>query len=202
MKTTKRFIKHYKNGYMPWAHEEPDFNLIEVVKNHPMTPCKALELGCGTGIDAIWLAKNGFDVTAVDVSEIAIDLSRKNAQKDNVDCHFYTLDFLKEKPDQAPFDFVFDRGYFHSYKTPKERKTIATRIADILSRDGLWLTLMGSCDSPPREGGPPMRSANEIVSVVEPLFEVLLLKASVFGNDEENPAKNWVCLMKRRSDFI
>jgi SAM-dependent methyltransferase len=202
MKTSNRFIQHYKDGYMPWAHQNPDFNLVDMVKDFPIKPCKALELGCGTGTDAIWLAKSGFDISAVDVSEVAIDLARENAQKASVDCHFYTLDFCEDKPDRPPYDFVFDRGYFHSYKTINERKKIAARIADLLSPGGLWLTLMGSCDSPPREGGPPMRSANEIASVVEPLFEILLLKASVFGNDEENPAKNWVCLMKRRSDFV
>jgi len=115
MKTSKRFIEHYKKGYMPWVHQNPDFNLVEMVESHPIKSCKALELGCGTGTDAIWLAKNGFDVSAVDVSEIAIKMAQEGAQKANLDCNFSILNFWDDKPPSSPFDFVFDRGYFHSY---------------------------------------------------------------------------------------
>jgi len=183
---------------MPWAHQNPDFNLVDTINNLPIKPCKALELGCGTGTDAIWLAEKGFDVTAVDVSDVAIGMAMKNARDKDINCNFQTLDFWKNFPENGSYDFIFDRGYFHSYKTPKKRTFIAKRVAESLSKDGRWLTLMGSCDSPPREGGPPMRSAKEIVMAVEPFFEILLIKASVFGNDQENPAKNWVCLMKKR----
>ncbi len=183
---------------MPWAHEKPDFNLIEMVKDWPVPVSKALELGCGTGTDAIWLAENGFDVTAIDVSDIAIKLARERAEKAKVHCHFVTMDFEKESPEDTPFDFVFDRGHFHSYKTHKRRKIFTRRVAEQLTSNGLWLSLIGSCDSPPRNGGPPMHSAGEIVRGVEPYFEILLLKASKFGSDMKQPAKNWVCLMKRR----
>lgn len=198
MGTSKKFINHYRNGYMPWTHEEVDFNFADMVRDWPINPCRALELGCGTGTDAIWFAQNGFDVTAVDVSDIAIGIARENANKHNVECNFIVADFWKDGLDQGNFDLVFDRGYFHSYKTGKKRHKMAKLVTGQLNAGGLWLSLIGSCDSPPRTGGPPMHSAKEIISGVEPFFEILVMKSSRFGSEKENPAKNWVVLMKKR----
>jgi len=199
MKTKKRFVKHYDKGFMPWAHEKPDFNLVEMVEHWPVKPCKALEIGCGTGTDAIWLAQNGFDVTAVDAVEVPIRLAREKAEKSKTNVQFHVLDFLNENLDTTPFDFVFDRGYFHSYRTQSKRNRLAKRVAGVLVEGGLWLSLSGSCDSPPRQTGPPMRSAKNIVDAVEKYFEILLIKSGYFGNEQKNPAKIWVCLLKKRS---
>lgn len=199
MEIKKRFSKHYEKGFMPWAHEEPDFNLIEVVESLPVKPCKALEPGCGTGTDSIWLAQSGFDVTACDVVEIPLNIAREKAEKMEASVQFLQLDFLNDDIKNAPFNFVFDRGYFHSYDTPGKRKNLAGKVASVLSDNGLWLSLVGSCDSPPRDSGPPMRSAKNIVDAVEKYFEIQFLRAGFFGNKEEKPAKIWVCLMKKRA---
>lgn len=198
MGTKERFIKHYEKGYMPWAHTKPDFNLIVTLKDWNIKPGKALEIGCGNGIDAIWLAEQGFEITAIDVSPIAIDLAKKNAGKTDIKGNFLVQNFLLDEPPDSPYDFVFDRGYFHSFKTIIRRKRIARKIANNLSKNGVWLSLIGSCDSPPRETGPPKHSARSILNAVEPYFELQVLKASIFGSDQEKPAKNWVCLMKKR----
>jgi SAM-dependent methyltransferase len=198
MKTKSRFIEHYKAGYMPWVHKKPDFNLVEMVENWPIKPCRTLEVGCGTGTDSIWLAKKDFEVTAVDVSEIPIGIATEHALKSKVNVNFLTRDFLTEAIPGSPFDFVFDRGYFHSYRSSISRKAVARAMAKNLNKGGLWLTLVGSCDSPPREGGPPMRSAKNIIDAVESFFEVLLLKTSKFGSDSKEPANIWVCLLKKR----
>jgi SAM-dependent methyltransferase len=197
--TKHRFQNHYKQGFMPWVHSKPDFNLVEMVNEWPIKPCKALELGCGTGTDAIWLAKQGFDVTAVDAVDIPIEIARKQAVRDSVKCNFLVREFMKEHVPGGPFAFAFDRGYFHSYKSHVKRKQIAKTLSNLLMNDGLWLTLAGSCDSPPRTDGPPMRSAKNIVDAVEPFFEIKLLRASVFGSESEIPANIWVGLMKKRS---
>jgi SAM-dependent methyltransferase len=198
MGTGKRFINHYKNGYMPWHHENADFNLVNMVEKWPVHPCRVLEIGCGTGTDAIWLAQNDFDVTAADVSDIAIKMASERAEKAGVKIKFHNIDFWTEGLDEGKFDFVFDRGYFHSHKTDKKRKKFASKVARQLKSGGLWLSLVGSCDSPPRTSGPPMHSATEIVKGVEPYFEILQLKASRFGSDMKVPAKNWVCMFKKR----
>ena len=196
MKTKERFINHYKEGFMPWAHKKPDFNLVDMLTDWPVKSDKAIEMGCGTGTDSLWLEEQGFSVTAVDVSDIAINIAKESDVKKNV--HFLVRDFMHDDIPGGPFDFAFDRGYFHSYDSDRERKQMAKRVATQLSENGFWLTLVGSCDSPSREGGPPMRSAKNIIDAVEDYFEIKLLKTSTFGSESEVPANIWVCLMKKR----
>lgn len=199
MNTKDRFINHYEKGYMPWDHTKPDFNLVDTIQNQNIKPCKTLEIGCGTGSDSIWLASQGFNVCAVDVSPIAINMAIEKAKEATVKCQFLVKDFLNDTIPDPPYSFVFDRGYFHSFKTNGRRKKIAKYIAYYLADDGLWLSLIGNCDSPPRDSGPPARSAKDIIRATEPFFELQFLKTSVFGNEQNNPAKNWVCLLKKRS---
>ena len=198
MTVKRRFIKRYKEGVTPWAHKNPDFNLVDMVKEWPVEPCKTLEIGCGTGTDAIWLARQGFEVIASDISGIAIQEARKSAEEEDVECNFLVIDFLHEKIPGAPFDFAFDRGVFHSFKHSASRKKFAKKVAQNLAKDGLWLSLVGSKDRPEEETGPPRRSAANSINAVEPFFEVLSLHVSKFGSDSPIPSSCWVCLMKKR----
>ena len=119
MNTKTRFVNYYGEGYMPWVHSKPDFNLVEVVESWPVNACKTLEIGCGTGTDAIWLAKQGFNVTAIDAVDLPINLANEQARKEGVNCTFMVKDFFKDEIPGDPFQFIFDRGFFHSYKSNK-----------------------------------------------------------------------------------
>lgn len=198
MDTQERFIQHYKNGFLPWAHEKPDFNLVEMIDNWPIKPCKTLEPGCGTGTDSIWLSQQGFQTIATDVSPIAIDKANENASKQNTKVDFRLMDFLTETLKPKEYGFVFDRGFFHSFDSHSDRKEIAKRMATVLEDNGLWLSLIGNADGIKTDPGPPLRSAEEIVSAIEPYFKILSIRASHFGNDEDKPARIWVCLMRKR----
>ncbi len=198
MNINERFKNHYKNDYMPWAHKNPDFNLVEMVERWPIKPCKTLEMGCGTGIDAIWLASQNFDVTACDVSDIAIQMAENDLPDNITKCTFHVLDCLNDPIPESPFEFVFDRGYFHSYNTKKDHRKLARKIAESLQPNGLWLSISGSFDAPERETGPPRLRAKDIIDGVEDLFRVLSLNATHFGSDQEDPARAWVYLLRKR----
>ena len=198
MSTQDRFKKRYKTGDTPWDLGKPDFNLIEVVTTRFIQPCKALDIGCGTGDNAIWLAKHNFDVTGSDLSEIAIEQAEQKSTIAGVKCRWLAADFLKKQIPGIPFGFVFDRGCFHSYKTDNERKRFAQKVSAHLAKDGLWLSIVGSADDPPRDHGPPQLTAREIVISVEPYFEILSLTSGHFGSKSDKPPKAWICLMKKR----
>ncbi len=188
----------YESGFTPWDIGKPDFNLVEVVTSWPIPGGKALDIGCGTGDNSIWLAGNGFLVTGADTSEIALENARKKALEAKVECRFILADFLDDKIESAPFGFAFDRGCFHSFGSKEERGRFAQNVASHLEEAGLWLTLVGNADEERKGPGPPQRTAEDIVSAVEPCFEILSLVSSHFGSNRPDPPRAWRCLMRKR----
>ena len=199
MRKKSRFETRYIKGDLPWDVKRADSSLTNLVEDNTIPKGSVLEIGCGTGDNSIWLAHQNFEVTACDVSSTAIKLAIEKASNNNVDCKFIVADFLNDSISGSPFDFVFDRGCFHSFRTKGKRLKIAKNVSSHLNKNGMWLSLIGSADTPPREVGPPMLSARNIVDSVEKYFEILSLTASYFETDQPNPAPNWVCLMKKRS---
>jgi 2-polyprenyl-3-methyl-5-hydroxy-6-metoxy-1,4-benzoquinol methylase len=114
MSVEERYRERYQAGDSPWDIGQPDFNLIDVVTQTPIRSCKVLEVGCGAGDNAIWLAQNGFEVMGIDTSEIALGKAKEKASQADVECQFMLVDFLKNTIAGAPFGFIFDRGCFHS----------------------------------------------------------------------------------------
>ena len=198
MSMKNRFNERYKTGDTPWDLGKPDFNLIDMVTHRPIPQCKALDVGCGTGDNAVWLAQNNFVVTGCDISEIAIEKAIEKAGRANVKCTFFVVEFLNNRIPGSPFGFVFDRGCFHSFDTDAERKRFAENVAAHLEKNGLWLSLIGNADEQRRGPGPPERTARDIVAAVEPYVEILSLTSSHFDSNDSNPPRAWVCLMRKR----
>ena len=186
---------------MPWDTDEPDPNLVEFVKHRGLAPGRALDIGCGTGTHAVWLASLGFDVLGVDVSGRAIELAQARAKAKSVAdrCRFAVHDILASAPAGAPFDFVFDRGCFHVFDDHDERARFAARVAECIAPQGQWLSLMGSTEGPPRDQGPPRRSARDIANAIEPSLEIVELRAIAFDLDQPTPPRAWFCVSRPRS---
>ena len=194
----EQYKERYKAKTTPWDTGRPDFNLVDIVNKTPIEKCKALDVGCGSGHNSLWLAQHEFLVTGVDVSEIALQKAKENASTYNVNITFLLLDIFEKDIPGLPFNFIFDRGCFHSYDSDNERKKFAERVAYHLDEAGLWFAIIGSTDEPPGSPGPPRRSARDVVIAVEPIFEILSLTASYFESNRQNPPRAWACLMKKR----
>mgnify|MGYP001098151252 CR=1 FL=1 len=194
----EHYKKRYESGDTPWDIGQPDFNLIEVVSQKPILRCKALDIGCGTGDNSIWLAQNGFQVVGTDTSAIAIKKAKEKASQTNVGCDFMTLDFLRDKVKGGPFGFIFDRGCFHSFSSEHDRRRFAQNVAAHLEKNGLWLTIVGNADEHRQGPGPPQRTATDIVLAGETYFKILSLISSYFGSKHPRPPKAWRCLMQKR----
>lgn len=200
MSKDNRFEGRYQNDDLPWNINRADFNLINVVTNESIPVGKAIDVGCGTGDIAIWLANQGFNVTGVDYSEKAIEIAKEKAKyKGAQNTSFFFLDILNDKIPGGPYSFVVDRGCFHSFDLPRERKKYAKRAADLLMNGGLWLSLIGSYDDGRFDQGPPKRTVQEIATAVETFFEIQYIKAGRFDSNDAVPSKIWICLMKKRS---
>lgn len=194
-----RFEERYRSGDLPWDHGTVDSNLVKTVASMGIEPCRVLDIGCGTGDNALWLAEQGFDTVAFDHSETAIKLARGKADSSGTTCHFLVADFLADPVPGEPFGFVFDRGCLHCMDSLDEKNSFAKKVDDLLEPQGLWLTLVGNSDEPEREIGPPQFTAAELVSIVEPYFEVLSLASGEFGSNQDEPPRAWICLMRKRS---
>jgi methyl halide transferase len=198
MADERRFDERYQAGDTPWDIGKPDSNLIQAVITVPIKPCKALEIGCGTGDNAIWLSQQGFRVVGVDTSEIAIEKAKEKTSRANTKCIFLVGNILKSHVEDAPFGFAFDRGFYHTLGSGKERENFAEKVNDHLDKEGLWLSLLGNADEQRNGQGPPQRTARDIVNAVEPHFEILSLVSGAFGSNRPNPPRAWVCLMRKR----
>src|SRR5579872_2890858 len=185
----------YATGQLPWDTGQPEPQLVEFVTSGAIKPGRALEIGAGTGTNAIWMAERGFEVVGVDVSPLAVEKANAKLEERVLPCRFAVADFLAAPPFDGQFQFAFDRGCFHVFDEPEERKLFAAHVAAALAPGGLWLSLIGSTEGPPREVGPPRRSARDIVHAMEPALEIVELRSAEFrGHD----AKAWFCLSRQR----
>ncbi|MCB9565128.1 MAG: class I SAM-dependent methyltransferase [Kofleriaceae bacterium] len=190
---------HYAADDLPWDTGEPDEHLVAMAITGALPAGRALEIGCGTGTNALWLAAHGHDVVAIDVAPRAIERARAKATAAAATrCRFEVLDFLAAEPPSPPFDLVFDRGCFHVFDEPADRARFAARVAAALAPGGAWLSLLGSTEGPPRDVGPPRRSARDILDAIEPVLELRLLRAVDFRVQGDRRARAWLCLAARR----
>ena len=185
----------YATGQLPWDTGEPEPLLVEFVTSSGITPGPALEIGAGTGTNAIWMAECGFDVLGVDVSPLAVERARTKMSGRPLHCRFAALDFLAATPPNGPFQFVFDRGCFHVFDEPEERQRFAAQVTAALAPGGFWLSLIGSTEGLPREVGPPRRSAREITLAIEPALEIVELRSAEF---RAHNTEAWFCLSRQR----
>jgi SAM-dependent methyltransferase len=82
----------------------PNGRLVAEVAD--LTPGRALDVGCGEGADAIWLATQGWDVTAIDISEVAVGRARAAAERAGVEITLMSGDALQTPPAGGAFDLV------------------------------------------------------------------------------------------------
>jgi SAM-dependent methyltransferase len=111
--TQEMFYKKAKTPRdLPWHRDNADGFILDVVATRGK-PGRALDLGCGSGVLSVWLAKQGYDVTGLDYIARAIEMSRERGEAENVHVKWVNADLLAwTAPEQ--FDVVVDSGCLHS----------------------------------------------------------------------------------------
>ena len=172
---------------IPWNIETAPDALVELVESGRVKPCKTIDLGCGTGNYAIYLASMGFDVTGIDMSQTAIEIARKNAEKKGVKCNFYTADLLGDLHEiEETFDFAYDWELLH-HIFPENRENYVENVYRILSPMGKYLSVCFSEKNPQFGGLGKYRetplgtvlyfsSEEELRCLFEPYFDIKELK--------------------------
>jgi 2-polyprenyl-3-methyl-5-hydroxy-6-metoxy-1,4-benzoquinol methylase len=117
-----RIYKNIPLEEIPWNIETPPDALVELVDSGKVKPCKTIDLGCGAGNYAIYLASRGFDVTGIDISPVAIKIAKENAKKKGVKGNFLVANVLGDLDEVGEtFDFAYDWELLHHISPTKGR---------------------------------------------------------------------------------
>jgi cyclopropane fatty-acyl-phospholipid synthase-like methyltransferase len=184
------FDLHYLLGQPPWDTEVTPPEVVELIEGGSLRPGRALDLGCGTGTNCIYLAHHGWEAVGVDFSFLAIRRARRKARRAGVDCQFYRNDVTDLAFLAEPFDLALDIGCLHSL--PLERwEQYAAEVARLVQPGGLYMLYAFT----PRPGHSTSRGVapEEVRSLFTPAFAV---EREERGEDPSGPRSAWYWLRR------
>lgn len=172
---------------IPWNSETPPDALVRIVQDGKVRPCKTIDLGCGAGNYAIYLAGLGFELTGVDSSPTAIKIAGEHAKKQGVRCRFIVADLLGDLHEVTDtFDFAYDWEFLH-HIFPEDRGTYIKNVHKILNPGATYFSVCFSMKDPQFGGSGKFRktrigttlyfsSESELRELVSPYFRIRELK--------------------------
>lgn len=135
----------------------------------PLPPGDALELGCGRGDDSVWLAKKGWQVTAVDLSPRALEYAAANAERCGVSESITFAQYdLTERFPQGQYDLIV-ASFLESPLTFDRFTVFRTALEHIAPGGMLLITSHARAPSWSKYADRPFQSAKEAIALLEPL---------------------------------
>jgi SAM-dependent methyltransferase len=194
----ERWDAAYRGGQPAWNTGRPSSELVQAVEKGTVRPCRAVELGCGTGTNAVYLAGRDFEMTGIDLAPTALTLAEKKAREAGVSVRWLLADVLAP-PKLDPFDFIYDRGCYHGVR----RANAAGYVDSLrrLSKPGTRvLILAGNANEPEPRSGPPRVTEEEIRADFSKHFEIVELRETHFdaADPQAKGALAWCILLRRK----
>ena len=190
------FAARYAQGETPWDSGTPSEELLRNLNAGKLTGKTVLEIGCGTGTNAVELARRGFHVTAADIVDQAIKTARDKARAANVTVDFRVADVMQADLG-GPYDILFDRGVYHCLRT-ENLKRLQAFLTKATHTGSWWLSLAGNAkeDTDP---GPPVVTEDEIRSELGTLFDIVELSEFRFASNKAGfRPLGWSILVRRK----
>lgn len=119
-----------------WAVKPNRFLVAEV---SDLPPGRALDVACGEGQNAIWLATLGWDVTGVDYSDVAIAKAKARAEREGIRAEFIRADLVEYEPERSAYDLV---AILYLHIPSSQRAAVHAKAARALAPGGT-LVLLG-----------------------------------------------------------
>jgi len=134
-KTVTVYEEAYQTPEYIWG-TEPGSACYQVLRLMPPNGrVKLLDIGCGEGKDAVFFARNGYDVTAFDITDAGIEKTRRLAEKTGVQLNVFKADILDFRLD-SHFDVLYSSGVLH-YMKPALRDEIFDNYKRFTNENGL-----------------------------------------------------------------
>jgi SAM-dependent methyltransferase len=195
MPTPPRFEAAYKTGTPPWDIGRPQAELVKLAHDGEIVG-SVLDVGCGTGENALHLASLGKRVLGVDASPTAVARAREKAAARGLAVPFLVADALDLAKLHQRFETVIDCGLFHTFED-EQRRPYAESLCEVLSPGGVVHVLCFSDEEP--EGPGPRRVAEyDIRAAFRGLFAMTRVRPGLFERlDPPEPAKAWLATLVR-----
>ena len=196
---------------IPWNIETPPNQLVQLIDTGKVKSCKTIDLGCGTGNYALYLASRGFDVTGIDISPTAINIAKEKAKKKGVRCNFLVANVLGDLFEvKETFDFAFEWELLH-HVFPEQRMMYVESVYKLLNPKGAYLSVCFSEKDKEFSGSGNYRvtglgtilyfsSELELRDLFEPYFNIRELKTIAIRGKPKSHSANYA-FMERRSSI-
>jgi SAM-dependent methyltransferase len=116
----------------------PRQELVQLIESGRIPSGRAIDLGCGTGSNAIFLAQKGFDVTGVDYAASAIEKARRKADGLEAKVEFIVDDLTNLQKVKGTFDFLVDYGALDDL-SPRNRNLYVANILPLIHHGSCFL---------------------------------------------------------------
>jgi cyclopropane fatty-acyl-phospholipid synthase-like methyltransferase len=177
-------------GTPPWdiGHPQPEF--VRLAKANEIRG-SVLDVGCGTGEHALYLAELGHEAWGVDSAPAAINKALAKAQQRGLEVNFLLQDAIELKSLGRMFDTVIDCGLFHTF-SEEERPVFAENLATVLRPGGAYHMLCFS-EYETSPGGPRRVSQAEIRDTFQDGWKINYIREARFeSNIHADGARAWL----------
>jgi 2-polyprenyl-3-methyl-5-hydroxy-6-metoxy-1,4-benzoquinol methylase len=180
----------------PWDIDGPQSVVVELAEAGKLNG-RVLDLGCGTGENAILVAQHGAEVVGVDISSVAIEKAAQKARDRGVAVRFEVADALRLDRLDETFDVVIDSGLFHTFAAPDSRSLYRSSLANVIRPDGLvYLTCISDLQT--GDWGPRRVGQAEIQETfIGRGWEIEELRECERERRVNSPAKAWLVTIRR-----
>ena len=143
----------YATDELVWR-AEPNRFLVEEVEG--LTPGRALDVACGEGRNAVWLASRGWKVVGVDFSSVALAKARRMAEDRGADVEWVEADVVSWIPLRGVFDLV---AVMYLHVPADQRRQVLANAAAALAPGGVLLVVGHDATNPAEGFGGPQDPA-------------------------------------------
>jgi SAM-dependent methyltransferase len=141
--------RRYAESGLLWSAAPNRFLVAELAG---LTQGRALDLACGEGRNALWLAAQGWRVTGVDFSEVAIAKARERAERENASIDFVRADLVAYEPEREAYDLVL---VFYLHIVAALMRIVLGKATAALAPGGTFLLVGHDLSNPSKGVGGP-----------------------------------------------